>query len=221
MMDIPSTKTVLLFGASGATGSHIVTKLGLSNTKTLCIARSPLHINFESVSTLVRHDLSDIRDLNVSQAIGVICLGTTLKKAGSKKRFYEIDVELVVNLAKTLKDLGVNEIHVVSSMGANAQSNNYYLKAKGEMEDRLVALDFEHLTIYRPSLLIDGNRSEFRLGEILFAPILNAVSNFPGCASLKPLKVIDLANFVVSRIAKPVFNVKIYSSKEIFLNVEC
>ncbi len=41
---------------------------------------------------------------------------------------------------------------------------NFYLRTKGEVEEAIKEIQFESLSIFRPSILI-GDRKEFRLGE--------------------------------------------------------
>ena len=107
-----------------------------------------------------------------------ICLGTTIKKAGSVKKMEEVDRDLPVALATVASANGVKRIAVVSALGANPRSSNYYLRIKGEMERDIQKLKFENIAIVRPSLLL-GERKEKRAGEFIgkmvmktFKPVL-------------------------------------------------
>ncbi len=100
-----------------------------------------------------------VRDVNADVAF--CCLGTTIKKAGSQEAFEEIDWHLPIRFAKAVRQKGVKHFHVLSSLGADAQSKNFYLRTKGRMEQDLRALGFETLVFYRPSLLL-GEREEKR-----------------------------------------------------------
>lgn len=106
---------------------------------------------------------------------GFCSLGTTIKKAGSKERFFEIDHDLVLAFASWLKILGARSFHYVSAMGSDANSSIFYNQVKGKTEQDLESLGFERLKIYQPSLLL-GNRHEFRFGEqvasILMRPLV-------------------------------------------------
>jgi len=93
-----------------------------------------------------------------------ISLGITMKKAGSKNAFKAVDFDLVVEVARNANQAGVKRIIVVSSIGADARSSNFYLRTRGEMEEELRKFDFELLAIVRPSILL-GKRNEFRFGE--------------------------------------------------------
>lgn len=91
-------------------------------------------------------------------------LGTTIKVAGSKEKFYAIDHDLVIGFGDWVKNHGASKFLYVSSMGADATSSIFYNSVKGETEEDLKAFQFEYLGLFRPSLLM-GNRHEFRLGE--------------------------------------------------------
>jgi len=93
-----------------------------------------------------------------------ICLGTTKKKAGTISRYEELDRDMPFNIAKAAKDKGAKKIAVVSSLGANSKSRNYYTRIKGEMEEKIISLQMSRTVIARPSMLL-GNRKEIRFAE--------------------------------------------------------
>ena len=103
-----------------------------------------------------------------------ICLGTTRKKAGSKANFRRVDFDYVLNIGKWARKHGVEKLAVISSMGANSKSSNFYLKTKGEMEDAIARLGIPKVVIFRPSLLL-GKRKEFRLMEKISIGIMTPV----------------------------------------------
>jgi len=92
------------------------------------------------------------------------CLGTTMAKAGSKEKFYEIDFEYPVELARITHSLGATQYLLVSALGANKNSSIYYNRVKGEAEEAISAIGFDSVHIFRPSLLL-GARTEKRSGE--------------------------------------------------------
>jgi uncharacterized protein YbjT (DUF2867 family) len=104
-----------------------------------------------------------------------ICLGTTIKKAGSIKRMEEIDRDLPVMIASAASANNVLRIAVVSSIGASTTSSNYYLRIKGEMEQEILKLKFENISIVRPSMLL-GERKEKRAGEIAGKVVMTVVN---------------------------------------------
>ncbi|EOZ97046.1 hypothetical protein A33Q_1964 [Indibacter alkaliphilus LW1] len=91
-------------------------------------------------------------------------LGTTIKSAGSKEKFYEIDHDFVINFALWTQQMGASKFLYVSALGADPQSNVFYNQVKGEVEEDLKVVPFDYLGLFEPSLLL-GNRNEFRFGE--------------------------------------------------------
>ncbi len=102
------------------------------------------------------------------------CLGTTMKKAGSKEAFKHVDYDMILNGAKSAEGKIQNFI-LISSLGANPQSGNFYLKTKGETERDLSGLNIPSISILRPSILF-GNRHENRLGEKIGIWVMKAMS---------------------------------------------
>jgi len=98
--------------------------------------------------------------------VGYSCLGTTRGKSGADG-FYKVDHDYVINTAKLAQDGGCKQLHLVSSVGANKNSMFLYPKTKGQVEQELQDMKFEHLFIYRPGLLV-CDRAERRVAEKAF-----------------------------------------------------
>jgi uncharacterized protein YbjT (DUF2867 family) len=82
-----------------------------------------------------------------------------------------------LNIARSCQVNKARRFLYVSSSGANAQSKNFYLGLKGEIDDQIAALNLASAIILRPSLLL-GKRKELRLGEKigqLIMPLLKAL----------------------------------------------
>lgn len=92
------------------------------------------------------------------------CLGTTIKKAGSRDAFCRVDFTYPYEIAQMAARHAVQQFLIVTAMGANSGSSIFYNRVKGEVEAALAKLPFRGLQILRPSLLL-GKRQEFRLGE--------------------------------------------------------
>ncbi|WP_084715854.1 nucleoside-diphosphate sugar epimerase [Vibrio galatheae] len=102
---------------------------------------------------------------------GFICLGTTLKQAGSKQGLERIDYQLVCDVAQEMKLLGVTDLAVVSSYGASARSLSHYLRCKGKMELTIERMDFERVVFVRPGPL-KGLRETPRKDEVITQTML-------------------------------------------------
>ncbi|WP_240791952.1 epimerase [Rhodoferax bucti] len=93
-----------------------------------------------------------------------ICLGTTIKVAGSQAAFRAVDYEAVVAVAQMGRARGATKLGVVSAMGADAKSSVFYNRVKGEMEDAIARLGYASVSIVRPSLLV-GDRGPLNQPE--------------------------------------------------------
>ena len=146
--------------------------------------------DYTRVLTFGRRQLPDLTRAKVAQRVAelggltpddfhgaqdVFCaLGTTIRKAGSQEAFRRVDLELPLRAAEQALKAGAEQFVVVSSVGADAASKNFYLRTKGELERELAKLPFHLVHILRPSLLI-GKRTEFRLGEAIAMKIAPAL----------------------------------------------
>jgi uncharacterized protein YbjT (DUF2867 family) len=90
--------------------------------------------------------------------IAFCALGTTIKAAGSQAAFRAVDLDAVLAFARACRAAGVTRFAAVSALGASARSASFYSRVKGEAEDALRGIGFEHLLIARPSLLL-GDRA--------------------------------------------------------------
>ena len=163
---------VLLAGASGLTGEHLLDRLLNEPTveRVLAPSRQPLaeHPRLHNPVGALASLLPGLRGpLNTA----FCCLGTTIKQAGSQEAFRAVDHDLVLAVGQRALELGARHFLVVSALGADHQASTFYNRVKGEMEEALRAQGWPQLTLARPSLLL-GNRREFRLGERLAAPLM-------------------------------------------------
>ena len=174
-------KTAVIIGATGAVGREISNEIlsGEYYDRIYILGRSSINklpddsrltkiiIDFENIN----FDTSILEDADVFAS-----LGTTIKIAGSKENQRKIDVDYTVNFSK-LCEGKVRSFNVVSAIGANSKSKNFYNSLKGELEDKLKVMNLGVLRIFQPSLLI-SKRSDNRFLEELFmkvSPILQLV----------------------------------------------
>ena len=162
---------ILLAGATGLTGEHLLDRLlnEPTITRVLAPSRRPLakHPHLENP---VGDPSVFLPELSGQVDIAFCCLGTTIKQAGSQEAFRAVDHDMVVAFAKRAREMGARHLIVLSAIGADPKSSVFYNRVKGEMEQSLRAQDWPQLTIARPSLLI-GERTEPRLTEQLAAPL--------------------------------------------------
>jgi uncharacterized protein YbjT (DUF2867 family) len=150
-------------GSTGFIGTHLIELLKTEEAfeKIDVLTRKQIDLP-PKFNVLVNSDLKKQQLENVDVAF--CALGTTIKTAGSQEAFYHVDHDLVLAFAKNVKAAGAKTFVLVSSVGANPSTSNFYLRVKGETERDLQEIGFESVIILRPSMLM-GERKEFRFGE--------------------------------------------------------
>jgi uncharacterized protein YbjT (DUF2867 family) len=167
------TKSILLCGATGLVGRHCLPLLSHSPAfgRIVVLTRRPLppevlrDLNPEKIEEHVIDFHEVLAHAALFRVDQILCaLGTTMKQAGSKDRFRQVDFQYPLAMARIGIQEGATHFLLVSAVGANARSRFFYSRVKGELEDALLALPYRSTTIVRPSLLL-GERDDFRLGE--------------------------------------------------------
>lgn len=170
-------KQVVIAGASGVVGRRVLQELVEREDVAAMVAlvRRPLAMaHAKVVSTPVSFARADTLGAAIPAGVdaAVCCLGTTMKRAGSKPAFRAVDHDAVIAFARAAHARGVRHFVLVSSIGADARSRSFYLRTKGEAEEGVRRLGFAQFTVVRPSLIDDeGTRGEFRLGEHTLLPV--------------------------------------------------
>ena len=173
--------TAIIIGATGAVGREIVNEIlsGEYYNRVYILGRSSISkLPDDSRLEKIIIDFDNIDfDVDILENADVFAsLGTTIKTAGSKENQRKIDVDYTVNFAK-LCEGKVRSFNVVSAIGANSKSKNFYNSLKGELEDKLKEMNLRTLRIFQPSLLI-SKRDDNRFLEEIFmkiAPIFQFV----------------------------------------------
>ena len=157
----------IVLGSTGLIGKHLLTYLGEKDLSVIAISRRPIKDIPKNVSPMII-DFDEFLDqghLPDCKHI-YICLGTTIKKAGSQESFKKVDLDYCLDFAKKARESGATTISLVTSIGANADSKNFYLKTKGKLENEIKTMGFDSVNIFQPGLLL-GNRDEIRPLEFL------------------------------------------------------
>jgi uncharacterized protein YbjT (DUF2867 family) len=196
-------KTAIIAGASGLVGGR-------------CLARLLADPGYRRVVALVRRPLpftdakleQQVTDFDRLGAAGepfpgaddvYCCLGTTMKRAGSRDAFRRVDFTYVVGLAAQALQSGARQFLLVSALGANPRSAIFYNRVKGETETAVGRLPFEGRDIFRPSILA-GARAERRPGERAGLAVMRAVS-FALVGGLRKYRPIDADTVAAAMIA--------------------
>lgn len=168
---------LLIVGSSGLVGGYALAQ-ALADTRfaqVIAPTRRPLPLQHAKLENPV----VDFDALPASapwwQVDAVVCgLGTTIGNAGSRPAFRRVDFDYVLAAATHARDAGARSFALISALGANPASGNFYLRTKGEAEEALRTLGYPSLTLVRPSM-IGGERERRRLLEHVTARIMLAV----------------------------------------------
>lgn len=161
---------VVMTGATGLVGGLVLKHLGR-------------RADIRAITTLSRKEIVPLdarhRSINapadewpgvISQAthdVAVCCLGTTLREAGSKEAFVAVDLVAVTRFAQACRAAGVRQFVMVTSVGADERTRNFYLSTKGKAEAAVQQIGFERVDIMRPGLLVGKRKGPLRIGERL------------------------------------------------------
>jgi uncharacterized protein YbjT (DUF2867 family) len=154
---------ILIAGATGLIGRELLRQLDPSHSLTLLCRKAGealpgrhwLPVDFEGLNEVVLPTPIDS---------AFCCLGTTRKEAGSDAAFRRVDHDYVLAFAALARRHGCQRLIVVSSLGANPRSPALYPRTKGEMEQALLAQEWQRLAIVRPAMLL-GDRQPPRKSE--------------------------------------------------------
>src|ERR1035438_5170421 len=194
----------IVIGATGQTGEKLTEQLLKDNAfqKVRVLARKPIaqtQLKLESVIV----NFSNLPELKKAIGKGDIifsCIGTTMKSVkGDKGLYRNIDFDINVNTAKLGYENGFTRFVLMSAVGANPASSNFYLRLKGETEEAIAAIPFESVHIMQPSMLL-GKRKEKRAGEQIAKTLSKALS-FLFTGRLKKDKPIESATVAEAMIA--------------------
>lgn len=162
-----SSRKVLLLGATGAVGGHVLAQA----------LRSP---QFATVTTLGRRpasppasfavppgklaqhvvdvaDPASYRHLLAGHTDAISTLGVGDPAKLPREEVWRIEVDYVVAFASACRQAGVERFSLMTSVGSDPDSRFYFLKMKGTLEQRVQALGFPRVRIFRPSMILTPN----------------------------------------------------------------
>lgn len=214
-----SIKSAIVIGATGLVGRELLKQLNQieSCEKITAIVRHE-DAELKSLKKVQQFSLDDFLLLNDEDANGYShafsCLGTTLKKAGSKQNFYNVDYEMNAHFADLFETTDTHYL-LISAMGANAQSKIFYNKVKGELENHIQSLNLKYVSILRPSLLL-GERQEQRTLEDMTQKLYQKFSHLvPNTFKYKPVTAEQVAHTMVDAARTQTDKFEIYDNLRI------
>jgi uncharacterized protein YbjT (DUF2867 family) len=201
-----TTRTALVAGATGLVGGH-------------CVDLLLDHPDYARVVVLTRRGLSrehsrlEVREVDFdalpagTEGLSIddvfLCLGTTIKKAGSQEAFRRVDHGYTIAVARLAHERGARRAALVSAVGADLAAWSSYLRVKGETERDVAAVGFDTLAVMRPGLLL-GDRTETRVGERVGIAVARAVGPalFGGLRDYRAIDAREVAAAMIAAVAR-------------------
>ena len=195
----------LLAGSTGFLGNEILKELGGIESQTLALSRRVIPNLPDNAQELII-DFDNLSELEIPNVNHVyLSLGYPLyyhnvmgfMSDSLKKDLFLVEFAYQLEIAKKAKEAGAKGISLISAVGANSNSKNYYLKTKGMLEEEIIKLGFENTNIFHPGHL-RGNK--FRL-DIVLADLISIIFDPFLHGPLKKFRSISvkkLSKFVVN-----------------------
>ncbi len=212
-----SVRIATIIGATGLIGNHLLKLLqkdGHFTTIRLLVRRPFSETNFKTEVKLIDFEDAESFKLGIDGSHTVFCaVGTTQQKVGGDKKAYrKVDFDIAVNAARFCKETGCNQFLLVSAVGANKKSGNFYLRLKGETEEAVEAKNLPSLSVFRPSVLL-GNRKEVRTAE-KWVQSASQTFSFLLPSKYKPISAKEVALSMLQAAKKEVPGFTIYEYKQ-------
>jgi uncharacterized protein YbjT (DUF2867 family) len=197
--------TAWLAGGSGLVGGVLLRRLldDPGFERVISVGRRGLPLEHPKLTQVVA-------DFGSAVALGALppaevvfcCLGSTIKKAGSRPAFRAVDHGAVLAFARAAKEKGARVLVHVSSMGADPASRIFYNAVKGEAERDAAQVGLPSVYAIRPSML-DGEREERRPAEQVGLLVMRALGPLLGKYRASPVEKVASAMIAAAKAAAP------------------
>ena len=208
-----SNKAVIA-GASGLVGSKLLNILLHEPyyDEVLILVRKELPVSHKKlVQLVIDFDRLDEYAAAITGHAVFCCIGSTKKKTPDLTVYRKIDHDYPLKLAQLAKQNGVEQYHLVSAIGANRRSSNFYTRMKGETEADVEKIGVKCLHIYQPSFLV-GVRNESRPRERFFVGLMKLIDPLL-TGALKKYRSISAGT-----VARAMFNESIKEQEGVFVH---
>ena len=203
-------KNIIVFGGSGLIGNSVLNLLDKKKSKIYAFSRRNLDNKFENVKDIIFNfdTLEANIELNNWDHI-YICLGRRLNvwellyiKKKDRENHFKIEHDYVIKILEKAKKLGAKDISIISAIGANKKSLNFYLKTKGLLEESIKLLGYDNVSILRPGHILANKNSISKDFLVWTIDIFSKISNFFLIGPMRKYRAIEidkLSNFMVEK----------------------
>ena len=202
-------KNIIFFGGSGLIGNSVLNLLDKKESKIYAFSRQNLDNKFKNVKDVIFNfdTLEANIELNNWDHI-YICLGRRLKvwellyiQKKDRKNHFKIEHDYIIKILEKAKKLGARDVSIISAIGANSKSSNFYLKTKGLLEESIKLLGYDNVSILRPGHILANNNSSKDFLIWIF-DIFSKLANFFLIGPMRKYRAIEidkLSNFMVKK----------------------
>jgi len=210
------SKIAVIAGSSGLVGTELLHRICAGSEFSLVklLVRKPSGF----MHAKVKEYLTDFDRLEqvapvITGDVFFSCLGSTRKKTPDKQRYFQIDHDYPLEMARIASANGMQQFHLISAVGARAGAANFYLDMKGKTEQDIAAVPFASVHIYRPSFL-DGARTERRPLEQIALALFRRVSPLMigPLRKYRSIPAADVAKAMIRKSLQPAAGVHYYES---------
>ncbi len=184
----------LIIGATGATGKDLVNVVlnDQQYTEVVTFVRRPGGITHPKLTEIIT-DFDNLEKVSahIYGDVCFSCLGTTLKDAGSKDKQWYIDYEIPLAFVTIARKNNVHSMVLLSAYGATPDSNVFYSRMKGQLEEAIDKLSFDKYIIFKPGMLL--RKDTDRIGERVAGTVLNVLNSIGLFRKFHPLATSILA----------------------------
>lgn len=203
-------RRVCILGGTGFVGRHLINRLVMQgHTIRVLTRRREQHRDLLVMPTveLLEADIHDETALNKhfsDQDVVINLVGILNERHDNGKGFYHAHVELTDKIIKACRAHGINRLLHMSALHADpATGTSYYLRSKGEAEQRVHAATDINVTSFRPSVIFGPEDSFINrfAGLLKMAPLVFPLA-CPG-ARFAPVYVGDVASAFAMSLGDP------------------
>ena len=203
-------KNIIFFGGSGLIGNSVLNLLDKKESKIYAFSRQNLNKKFKNVKDVIFNfdTLEANIELNNWDHI-YICLGRRLKvwellyiQKKDRKNHFKIEHDYIIKILEKAKKLGARDVSIISAIGANSKSSNFYLKTKGLLEESIKLLGYDNVSILRPGHILTNNSKSSKDFLIWIVDIFSKLANFFLIGPMRKYRAIEidkLSNFMVEK----------------------
>ena len=203
-------KNIIVFGGSGLIGNSVLNLLDKKKFKIYAFSRRSLDNKFENVKDVIFNfdTLEANIELNNWDHI-YICLGRRLKvwellyiKKKDRENHFKIEHDYIIKILEKAKKLGAKDISIISAIGANKKSSNFYLKTKGLLEESIKLLAYDNVSILRPGHILTNKNSISKDFLVWIIDFFSKISNFFLIGPMRKYRAIEIdkiSNFMVEK----------------------